>query len=163
MEFCITVASVLLPPDWLHTERFGLSNTKDSGMSCMLCVNIPEQNSETNWIYLNKMNAINLPVYRNLDFQCGKLSVSKYAGKLQQTRSLFTWSIRPLDSYKIPTKNKATFNRPSLKNKNKNLRAKFPRANAWNWIMSSVNFKSLSSSRWARTPARKNILLWPIL
>lgn len=29
-------------------------------------------------------------------------------------------------------------------------------------MMTSVIFRSLSSSRWARTPARKKTLLWPM-
>lgn len=41
------------------------------------------------------------------------------------------------------------------------LLASIPLLSAWNCTMMSVNFKSLSSSRWANTPARKNILLWP--
>lgn len=42
------------------------------------------------------------------------------------------------------------------------LRATYPLHQAWKLMMMSVIFMSLSSSRWARTPALKNTLLWPI-
>lgn len=42
------------------------------------------------------------------------------------------------------------------------LRATWPLHHAWKLMMMSVIFMSLSSSRWARTPALKNTLLWPI-
>ena len=42
------------------------------------------------------------------------------------------------------------------------LRAIKPRARAWNCTMMSVSLRSLSSSKWASTPARKKILDWPI-
>ena len=43
------------------------------------------------------------------------------------------------------------------------LLARQPLEYAWNCTMMSVSFRSLSSSRWASTPARKKILLCPIL
>lgn len=40
--------------------------------------------------------------------------------------------------------------------------ARYPRLWAWKVMMTSVIFRSRSSSRWARTPVRKKILLCPI-
>lgn len=42
------------------------------------------------------------------------------------------------------------------------LRATYPLHQAWKLMITSVIFMSLSSSRWARTPALKNTLLWPM-
>lgn len=42
------------------------------------------------------------------------------------------------------------------------LRATYPLHQAWKLMITSVIFMSRSSSRWARTPALKNTLLWPM-